>query len=87
MIEARPRAEAGVPNCLPEVGCITCGDEAVEMRALRVDAPRALAVCIDADGSTSEVDLGIVAGAIEPGDTLLVHAGTALARLEPRVTA
>ncbi|MDQ3240768.1 MAG: HypC/HybG/HupF family hydrogenase formation chaperone [Thermoleophilaceae bacterium] len=86
MIESPPRAEHGVPDCLPEVGCITCGDEGVEMRALKVDAGSGLAVCVDPAGSTSEVDLGIVA-AVEPGDALLVHAGVALTRLGSKVTA
>ncbi len=71
-----------LPECHPEVGCITCGDEGVEMRALKVDAASGLAVCVDAGGSTSEVDLGIVTG-VAPGDSVLVHAGVALARLEP----
>ena len=75
-----------VPQCHAEVGCITCGDEGVEMRVLKLDAPRALAVCVDADGSTSEVDLALVAG-VAPGDELLVHAGVALARLEPEAAA
>ena len=70
-----------VPQCIPEVGCITCGDEGVEMRALKVDVGSSLAVCADAQGSTSEVDLGIVSG-VAPGDRLLVHAGVALTRLE-----
>jgi len=69
------------PECHPEIGCITCGDEGVEMRVLEVDAASALAVCADDAGVTSEVDLGIVAAGVEPGDALLVHAGVALARL------
>ena len=75
------RAGALVPQCHPEVGCITCGDEGVAMRVLKLDAPRALAVCADADGSTSEVDLSLVAG-VAPGDQVVVHAGVAIARLD-----
>ncbi len=71
------------PGCHPEVGCITCGDEGVELRALKVDAGSGLAVCVDAGGSTSEVDLGIVTG-VAPGDSVLVHAGVALVRLETK---
>jgi hydrogenase maturation factor len=82
VIESHPQAETGVPDCLPDVGCITCGDEGIEMRALKVDAGSGLAVCVDHQGSTSEVDLGIVTG-VAPGDAVLVHAGVALARLEP----
>jgi len=71
-----------VPQCLPEIGCITCGDEGVAMRVVELDSPHGLALCIDGDGARSEVDLGLVAG-VAPGDELLVHAGVALARLEP----
>jgi hydrogenase maturation factor len=69
------------PGCHPDIGCITCGDEGVAMRVLDVDEACALAVCADDAGDTSEVDLGIVAADIEPGDALLVHAGVALTRL------
>ena len=76
------RAGALVPQCHPEAGCITCGDEGVAMRALKVDRARALAVCVDDAGSTAEVDLGLVDG-VGPGDFVLVHAGVALTSLEP----
>ena len=75
------RSDALVPECHPEVGCVTCGDEGVPMRVLKLDAPRGLAVCADAAGSTGEVDLGLVTG-VGPGDEVLVHAGVAIARLE-----
>ena len=69
-------------------GCITCGDVAVRMRVLDVDAPRGLAVCIDAGGRNETVDVGLVE-AVAPGELLLVHAGAALlrepARCDPRV--
>jgi hydrogenase maturation factor len=76
--------DALVPQCLPEIGCITCGDEGVAMRVVELDAARGLAVCADGAGARSEVDLGLVAG-VAGGDELLVHAGVALARLEPEV--
>jgi hydrogenase maturation factor len=78
------RSGAFAPQCHPEVGCITCGDEGIAMRVLKLDAPHALAVCVDAAGSTSEVDLGLVAG-VGPGDEVLVHAGVAIAPLEPEL--
>ena len=83
MIESIPRVEESVAACHPEVGCITCGDEGVEMRALEVDGRSGLAICADPQGSTSEVDLGIVSG-VGPGDVVLVHAGVALTRLDAR---
>jgi hydrogenase maturation factor len=58
-------------------GCITCGDEAVAMRVLRVDDARALALCEDEAGERSTVEIALV-DPVRHGDRLLVHAGTAL---------
>lgn len=60
--------------------CITCGDDGVPMRVLRVDAERGLALCQDDAGARSSVEIALVDAGV--GDTLLVHAGTALLRLE-----
>ena len=60
--------------------CITCSDEGVPMRVVEADAD-GLARCAAADGSTSEVMTDLV-GVVAPGDSLLVHAGVALLRLE-----
>jgi hydrogenase assembly chaperone HypC/HupF len=61
--------------------CVTCGDEGVPMRVVRVDEKRALALCQDAAGERSSVEIALVEQA-RVGDVLLVHAGTALTRLE-----
>jgi hydrogenase expression/formation protein HypC len=61
--------------------CITCGDVAVELRVLRVDDVRGLALCCDAGGERSTVETALVAP-VAAGDVLLVHAGTAIARVE-----
>jgi hydrogenase maturation factor len=60
--------------------CITCGDDGVPMQVLRVDEARGLALCIDDAGAKSSVEIELVAP-VEPGNELLVHAGTALVRL------
>jgi hydrogenase expression/formation protein HypC len=60
--------------------CITCGDDGVAMRVVDVDDVRGLALCEDEDGARSSVEIALVDAA--PGDTLLVHAGTALTTLE-----
>ncbi|MFZ1995658.1 MAG: HypC/HybG/HupF family hydrogenase formation chaperone [Solirubrobacteraceae bacterium] len=60
--------------------CITCGDDGVPMTVLRVDDERSLALCCGEDGSHATVEIALVAP-IAPGQGLLVHAGTALARL------
>jgi hydrogenase maturation factor len=73
--------EAYVPHCDHTTGCITCGDEAIPMEVLAVDDARGLAVCADRFGASIEVDVLLVAP-VGPGDRLLVHAGTAIARAE-----
>lgn len=60
--------------------CITCGDDGVPMRVLRVDGARGLALCEGDDGAHQSVEIALVDAAV--GDTLLVHAGTALMRME-----
>ena len=62
--------------------CITCGDDGVAMRVVAVDDARGLALCQAADGGAREsVEIALV-DAVAPGDALLVHAGTALAKLD-----
>ena len=62
--------------------CITCADEGVAMRVVAVDADRGLALCAAPGGRRSSVEIALV-GDVAPGDALLVHAGTALALLDP----
>ena len=59
--------------------CITCGDDGVPMSVLRIDEQRGLALCADDDGSKSTVEIALVD--VGPGDSVLVHAGVALAEL------
>jgi hydrogenase maturation factor len=68
--------------CVVDHGCITCGDTAVEVRVVTVDDLQGLALCADETGAATEVDTMLVAP-VEPGARLLVHAGTAIARLDP----
>ena len=58
--------------------CVTCGDDGVPMRVVRVDEARMLALCEDGDGDRSSVEIALVEP-VAPGDTVLVHAGTAIA--------
>jgi hydrogenase maturation factor len=62
--------------------CITCGDDGVPMTVVRVDLDRDLALCAHQDGRRETVEVALV-DPVEPGDRLLVHAGTALTHLEP----
>jgi hydrogenase maturation factor len=68
------------PNCDHAAACITCGDEASEMRIVLIDRERELALCRAEDGSRSSVEIALVEPVSE-GDVLLVHAGTAIAHV------
>ena len=66
--------------------CITCSDEGCPLTVVALDDERGLALCEDADGRRSSVEIALVDGAAGwagPGTVLLVHAGTALTVLEP----
>jgi hydrogenase maturation factor len=65
-------------HCHPTDGCITCGDEAVALAVLAVDEERGLALCSDAAGRHTTVEIALVAP-VRCGEALLVHAGTAIA--------
>jgi hydrogenase maturation factor len=66
------------PHCDEASHCITCGDEAVALRVVKVDAERELALCENEAGERTTVEIALVTP-VSPGDTLLVHAGTAIA--------
>ena len=66
-------------RCDHTTGCITCGDEAIAMEVVAVDAERGLALCADGDAGRSTVETALVEP-VAPGERLLVHAGTAIAR-------
>jgi len=66
-------------TCDHTTGCITCGDEAIPMEVLDVDAVRGLALCADDAAARSTVETALVEP-VRPGDRLLVHAGTAIGR-------
>ena len=61
--------------------CITCGDDGEPMTVVSVDARRVLALCASETGERLSVETALVEP-VAPGDLLLVHAGTAIARLE-----
>jgi hydrogenase maturation factor len=73
----------GAPLGLPaDVHCITCSDEGCPMTVVALDPDRGLALCEDADGARQSVETALVAP-VALGDTLLVHAGTALTVVVP----
>jgi hydrogenase maturation factor len=68
------------PRCEDGSHCITCGDVAMPLRVLEVDAVRELALCADDEtGAHETVEIALVMP-VAAGDELLVHAGTAIAR-------
>ena len=72
-----PPSQRVVPRCYDDV-CITCSDEAVPVRVLRLlDADLAL---VDTGVSHEEVSVALVDAG--EGDTVLVHAKEAIAVLE-----
>lgn len=73
------------PTCDYTTGCITCGDVALPLAVLRLDAGRGLALCADDEGDSEAVEVDLVAP-VAPGDRVLVHAGTAIARLPEEVS-
>jgi hydrogenase maturation factor len=66
--------------------CITCGDDGDPMIVVRVDGERGLALCAAHDGRRSTVEIALVEP-VAAGELLLVHAGTAIARLDPEAAA
>jgi hydrogenase assembly chaperone HypC/HupF len=73
-----------VPTAQPACGsehCITCGDVGEPMTVVAVDTERGLALCSGQDGERVTVETALVAP-VSPGEVLLVHAGTAIARLD-----
>ncbi len=57
--------------------CITCSDEAVQVRVLSVDCDTGI-VLVELGENTEEVDISLVEEVV-PGDVLLVHGGVAIA--------
>ncbi len=52
------------------------------MTVVRIDEARGLAVCVDGSGAEADVETALVER-VAVGDALLVHAGVAIAALEP----
>ncbi len=69
-------------TCQPDAEghCITCSDEAVAVKVLRVEQESGLAQ-VEVEDQTEEVDITLVEH-VAPGAMLLVHGGVAIALLE-----
>ena len=64
--------------CDHEHGCITCGDEAVPMRVVRVDADARARAVRGPRRASGRPSRSRSSTRSRDGDRLLVHAGTAL---------
>jgi hydrogenase maturation factor len=60
--------------------CLTCGDAAAELEVVAVDPGAQLARCRDEHGAETAVEIMLV-GDVACGERLLVHAGTAIAKV------
>jgi hydrogenase maturation factor len=65
-------------SCGHDSHCITCSDEAVPLRVLKIDDARELALCENDAGERTTVEIALVAP-VAVNDVVLVHAGTAIA--------
>jgi hydrogenase maturation factor len=66
-------------GCLDDpLHCVTCSDEAVRGRVLRIGSGGIASVQFEA--AIEEVSVELIEAA--PGDIVLVHAGVAIARLD-----
>ena len=65
--------------------CITCSDEALQVRVLYVDEENGLAQ-VTLDGTVEEIDISLVES-IAPGDIVLVHGGVAIERVDEATNA
>ncbi len=65
-------------NCVldSEGHCVTCSDEALPAKVLRIDEQSGLALVTVKD-ATEEIDITLVDD-VAPGDILLVHGGVAI---------
>jgi len=59
--------------------CVTCSDEALPVRVLRIDQETGLAL-VSVKDTTEEIDISLVED-VAPGDMLLAHGGVAIERL------
>jgi hydrogenase maturation factor len=66
-------------SCGHDSHCITCSDEAVPLRVVKIDDERELALCESESGERTTVEIALVQP-VSLNDVVLVHAGTALAK-------
>lgn len=68
-------------SCNSDGSCITCSDAATVMCVVALAPEGDTGICVDALGNQTEVLLGLIARP-DVGDVLLVHAATAIQRID-----
>ncbi len=79
MIDKKYAGDAGAA-CAADGHCVTCSDEALPARVLRVDPATGMAF-VEIEEESVEVDITLV-DAVRVGQVLLVHGGVAIGALE-----
>jgi len=74
---------APVAECNDEV-CVTCSDEGRLAEVILAPGTRFGTALVRTQAGEERIDVTMV-GAVTPGDLVLIHAGTALTRLDPMV--
>ncbi len=81
LLNQEPGAIEGVSCSLDGEGyCITCSDEAVQVRVMSVNEENGLAL-VALDEVEEEIDVTLI-DHIAPGDVLLVHGGVAIGHVD-----
>ena len=60
--------------------CITCSDEGLPMRVLRLPDESGLAICTDEAGAEQSIAVDLLES-VAIGDDILAHAGVAIAQM------
>lgn len=72
-------------HCAPDdPHCITCSDEALVARVIRLDEADGMALVVVedwGDDATADVDVSLVDD-LAPGELILIHGGVAIAHVE-----
>ena len=70
----------GVSCAIDDPHCITCSDEALPVTVLQIDELLLLAQ-VEVRGQITEIDVSLI-DEVKVGQTLLVHGGVALERMD-----
>ncbi len=84
MSNSASNAQTSACQCDADHHCLTCSDDLVSVRVVRVDQEIGLAL-VEVSEQVEEIDITLVEDVVV-GDVLLAHGGVAVARLEAENT-